>query len=74
MPVYDYVCEACEVISTITHGMHETKKKCPECGKLKLKRSWQKVAAYHTRVSNMHPRVNRGKGNTGVYKGGKHDK
>ena len=39
MPHYDYVCDACEhsfeLFQTITAG---TKRKCPECGKLKLRR------------------------------------
>jgi putative FmdB family regulatory protein len=39
MPTYDYLCEACghkfEQFQSITAG---SLKKCPECGKLKLKR------------------------------------
>jgi putative FmdB family regulatory protein len=66
MPNYDYVCEACGEESDIVHGMDEKVRKCPKCGKLKLRRSWRKVAAYHSHVSPMHPRVNRGKGNTGT--------
>lgn len=39
MPTYDYVCDACdhkfELFQTITS---EPEKKCPECGKRKLRR------------------------------------
>jgi len=39
MPTYDYVCDACEhefeLFQSITAGV---KRKCPECGKLKLRR------------------------------------
>jgi putative FmdB family regulatory protein len=39
MPHYDYVCEACGHEFEIFQSMSEsTKKKCPECGKLKLYR------------------------------------
>lgn len=39
MPTYDYVCEACEhqfeLFQSITAN---AKRKCPECGRLKLRR------------------------------------
>jgi putative FmdB family regulatory protein len=39
MPTYDYLCDACghefELFQSITE---EVKKKCPECGKRKLRR------------------------------------
>ncbi len=39
MPTYDYVCDACshefELFQSITAGV---KRKCPECGRLKLRR------------------------------------
>jgi putative FmdB family regulatory protein len=39
MPTYDYVCNACdhefELFQQMTDGV---KRKCPECGKLKLRR------------------------------------
>jgi putative FmdB family regulatory protein len=39
MPTYDYVCDACdhefELFQTITAN---AKRKCPECGRLKLRR------------------------------------
>ena len=39
MPTYDYVCKACdhkfELFQKMSDGM---KRKCPECGELKLKR------------------------------------
>jgi putative FmdB family regulatory protein len=39
MPTYDYVCEACEHEFELFQPMTEdVKRKCPECGKLKLRR------------------------------------
>ena len=39
MPTYDYDCEACGAKLEIFQSMSESpKRKCPECGKLKLKR------------------------------------
>ena len=39
MPTYDYVCEACGHALEIFQSMTEApKRKCPSCGKLKLKR------------------------------------
>ena len=39
MPTYDYVCDACEhefeLFQSITAGV---KRKCPKCGRLKLRR------------------------------------
>jgi len=39
MPTYDYVCDACghqfELFQSITAS---TKRKCPECGRMKLRR------------------------------------
>ena len=68
MPTYDYDCKSCGAEIEVRHAISETKRKCPECGKLKLERAWRQVAAYHLRVSPMHPRVNRGKGLTGKRK------
>jgi putative FmdB family regulatory protein len=65
MPNYDYDCTACGAEVEILHPMSETRKKCPECGRLQLKRAWRQVAAYHNLFSPMHPRVNRGIGNSG---------
>lgn len=62
MPAYDYDCNACGASIEVTHEMSETKKKCPECGKLKLKRAWKQVAAFHNHYSPMHPRAKRGQG------------
>jgi len=46
MPTYDYECEACEhsfeLFQTISEAV---KKKCPECGKLKLRRLFGTGAA-----------------------------
>ena len=39
MPTYDYLCEACGHTLELFQSMSEgPKRKCPECGKLKLKR------------------------------------
>lgn len=39
MPTYDYVCEACGARLELFQSMKESpKKKCPECGALRLKR------------------------------------
>lgn len=39
MPTYDYVCDACDHALEIFQSMSESpKRKCPKCGKLKLKR------------------------------------
>jgi putative FmdB family regulatory protein len=39
MPTYDYVCDECGHSFEMFHSITEPpKKKCPECGKLKLRR------------------------------------
>ena len=39
MPTYDYECGACGKVIEIFHSMTApTKRKCPECGALKLKK------------------------------------
>lgn len=39
MPTYDYECQACEHRFEAFHGIkEEALRKCPECGRLKLKR------------------------------------
>lgn len=68
MPTYDYECTGCGAELEIQHAMGTTKRKCPECGELKLKRAWRKVASFHARLSPMHPRNGRGAGNTGERK------
>ena len=46
MPTYDYVCDACkhefELFQSITES---TKRKCPECGRMKLRRLFGTGAA-----------------------------
>lgn len=46
MPTYDYECDACghefELFQSITAGV---KRKCPDCGKLKLRRLFGTGAA-----------------------------
>ncbi len=39
MPTYDYICDACGHALELFQSMSESpKRKCPSCGKLKLKR------------------------------------
>ena len=39
MPTYDYCCEACEYTFEQFHGIkEEPTKKCPKCGKNRVKR------------------------------------
>ena len=46
MPTYDYQCDACGHEMELFQGINDPiKKKCPECGKLKLKRLFGSGAA-----------------------------
>lgn len=46
MPTYDYVCDACEHEFELFQSISEpVKKKCPECGKQKLRRLFGTGAA-----------------------------
>lgn len=46
MPTYDYVCDACEHEFELFQSISEpVKRKCPECGKLKLRRLFGTGAA-----------------------------
>ena len=46
MPTYDYECDACGHAMELFQGINDpVKKKCPECGKLKLKRLFGTGAA-----------------------------
>ncbi len=46
MPTYDYECDACGHTMELFQGINEpVKKKCPECGKNKLKRLFGTGAA-----------------------------
>lgn len=46
MPTYDYECGACGHEMELFQGINDpVKKKCPECGKLKLKRLFGSGAA-----------------------------
>ena len=39
MPTYEYECQACGKVHEIFHGMSAPRpRKCPSCGKLKLKK------------------------------------
>jgi putative FmdB family regulatory protein len=46
MPTYDYVCDACDHSFELLQSIKdEPKKKCPECGKSKLRRLFGTGAA-----------------------------
>lgn len=46
MPTYDYECDACEHAFELFQQMSDpVKRKCPECGKLKLRRLFGTGAA-----------------------------
>ncbi len=46
MPTYDYECDACGHAFELFQGINDSlKKKCPECGKLKLRRLFGTGAA-----------------------------
>lgn len=46
MPTYDYVCDACEHEFELFQSITEkNKRKCPECGRLKLRRLFGTGAA-----------------------------
>lgn len=66
MPLYDYQCQACEQVFEVSHTLAEGKpKNCPGCKKPDtLQIHFAKVAHFHTFYSPMHPRRNRGIGNT----------
>jgi len=64
MPLFDYKCGACnhefEELVGVQHGVKEPRK-CPECGKLKVKKVMSsRPAKVHMRYSPMHPRARRG--------------
>jgi putative FmdB family regulatory protein len=46
MPTYDYICDACEHEFELFQSITENaKRKCPECGRLKLRRLFGTGAA-----------------------------
>ena len=46
MPTYDYVCDACEHEFELFQSITENaKRKCPECGRMKLRRLFGTGAA-----------------------------
>jgi putative FmdB family regulatory protein len=64
MPLFDYRCRECghqfeKLVGTL-HGVAEPRK-CPECGKLKLKKLlFTRPAKVLMKYSPMHPRARRG--------------
>ena len=62
MPRYDYICGNCNAEMELEHRMSEERRKCPTCGKLKLKKILKSMPAFHAHYSPMHPRAGRGRG------------
>jgi len=62
MPIYEYGCTECDHTFEEVRGARDPQpRKCPECGKLKLKRVlFSRPAILHIRYSPMHPRHMRG--------------
>jgi len=63
MPLYDYCCSDCghkfEKLVVSVKSPHP--RKCPKCGKLKLKRlAFTRPAIVLMKYSPMHPRARRG--------------
>ncbi len=45
MPIYEYRCQDCDQLVTLSRGMFdESKPVCPECGRVNLKRHFSKVS------------------------------
>lgn len=67
MPLYEFVCSGCEEKTEFMLPMEkrDSKRKCPVCGKLKLKRVLFSSVKYHDILSPMHPRRGRGVGGFG---------
>jgi len=61
MPIYEYGCPCGHTFEKV-HGVNDPQpRKCPECGKLKLKKLFpSNPAVLHIRYSPMHPRHMRG--------------
>lgn len=64
MPFYEFKCEECGEQCEFLLKMGESKRKCPSCGKLKLKKLISQIN-YHDTYSPMHPRRGRGVGGFG---------
>ena len=55
MPTYDYECDACGYKMELFQGINDpVKKKCPECGKQKLRRLFGSGAAIVFRGSGFY--------------------
>jgi len=65
MPIYEFHCEACDAEVEEILPLGKTLKKCPECGKLKLKQKQFSRTVYHDLYSPCHPRRGRGVGGYG---------
>jgi len=63
MPMYDYICDACEHKFEVLHKIDDQPPKtCPECKRRKVRRDFTSPPAIHHHYSPMHPRRNRGRG------------
>ena len=69
MPLYQFTCEACDETVDLFLKMGETKRKCPSCGKLKLRKDIT-CPTYIDTYSPMSPRKGRGRGGAGRIKPG----
>jgi putative FmdB family regulatory protein len=65
MPLYVFECEGCKKKSEFILKHGQTKKKCPECGELKLKQQLFGRTTVVDTYSPMHPRRGRGRGGAG---------
>jgi len=64
MPIYEFECGECGEVCEKLLKMGEVIRKCPHCGKSKLKKVMS-LPNYHDTYSPMHPRRGRGKGGSG---------
>ena len=61
MPTYDYQCDACEHEFELFQGINDpVQRKCPKCGKLKLRRLFGTGAAVVFKGSGFFQTVYRG--------------
>ena len=64
MPIYVFKCDECDATHEFQLKMGEKRRKCPSCGKSKLKQQITNPH-YHDTYSPMHPRRGRGVGGYG---------
>ena len=64
MPTYEFECSECGEYTSALLAVGKRIKKCPSCGKLKLKFVFSSPSVHDT-YSPMHPRRGRGAGGWG---------